>query len=157
MGIAHTTGESCLMRRILHSVPSASGSISGSSGQEFWELAIFRSRGLFCALRGAEETACGACSCSRHLTVDIRIIFHKVNEDAAHITCSCGEFLTVGPGDIIGVSPRVVKKAYVSHVICKNRTIGAAAGDIGTIRSLVSGGLARKPSLHAILLLSEPP
>ena len=156
MGVAHTAGESCLMRRISHLTPSASGSIGGVSGEEFWEWAISRGRGFFRALWVVEETACGACSCCGHLIVDIRTIFHEVNEAAEHIIGLCGELLIIVLGKIIEVTARVGKRAYVFHVICENRTFGATAGDIGTMGSLFSVGLARKSGFHAILLLSEP-
>ncbi len=156
MGIVNTAGESSLKRRVMHLIRSASGSINGLSRVEFWKWAIFRDRSLFCALRIAEEAACGACSACGRLTVDIRTIFHEVSEDVAYIARSCGELLIVGLGKIIGVSARLGKRAYVSHVTCEDSTIGGAAGDISTIWSLVPGGLARKPSLHADLLLSEP-
>ena len=82
----------------------------------------------------------------------------EVIEHVAPITCFCGEVGIVGLRKIIGVS-------QVFHVISESRIINAAArdiikaaaGDIGTIRSLISGGLARKPSLREIFLPSEPP
>lgn len=121
MRIAHTAGESCLRRRFLRLIPRAGGSISGSSGEGFWEWAISQGR------------------------VAVEVI-----KDVAPITCSCGEFGIVGPRKIIGVRD-------VFHVTSESRIIKAAAGDIGTIRSLVFGRLARKPSLREIFLPSEPP
>ena len=156
MGIAHTAGESCLMRWISHLTPSASGSIGGVSGQEFWEWAIPRGGGFFRALWVVEETACGACSYCGHLIVDIRAIFHEVIEAAEQIISLCGELLIVDLGKIIGVSARVGKRVCIFHAICENRTIQAAAGNIDAMGSLFSVGLARKSSFHAILLLSEP-
>ena len=114
MGIAQTAGKSRLTRRTSHLIRSASGSMARFSGREFWEWAIFRGTVLFCGPRGAVEVI-----------------------DVVPITCSCGQCRIVGLRKIIGV-------AYVFHVTSGSGIIEAAAGDVGTIRSLVAGVLVKK-------------